>query len=356
MSASANTIASAGQLDLKVREILRYGLGSALIMGIAMGSGWMLSILTPVLALVFLGSPTPSPTLKQGLSFVYVIFIASFAGLIMARYLLPYPLVYIPLIGLIFLRIFYARPKQLSPFLKLFLMLALAATPFLALQSMAIASAFTMGMVINGLATVVLVWLVYGIFPDKWSSIAPAQQKKPPPAPTDQQRFITALISTIVVFPALILYYYFEWTNSLTILIYVMLLAMQPGFAKDFKAGGLMILANVAGGIAAIIAYELLVIVPRLSFMIMLVALFGLFFGSRLFSQRPAAALYGSAFSTFLLIVGMSTGGEADASSKVYSRIAQIMVAVVYVVVASGTISALVRSFVRSKPVKELTE
>jgi Protein of unknown function (DUF2955) len=349
MSASTANINTPVVIVPKTREILRYAFGSAIIMAVAMGMAWPVSMLTPVLALMFIGSPAPSPTLKQGLGFVFMIAIASGAGLFVARFLLPYPLVFIPFIGLILLHVFYATPKQIPPFLKLFLLLTLSATPFLGLQTMMLAYGFAMALIVNGAATIVLVWFVYGIFPDRRTHQSAKQVKQVVPAIPDNVRFQNALVSTIVVFPALLLFFFFEWVSALTALIMIMILAMQPGFAKGFKAGGLLILANIAGGIGAIIAYELLVITPSFVLMFLLVVLFGLIYGAGLFSNKLTAQLYGTAFSTFLLIIGMTTSGEAEADAKVYTRILLIMIAVVYVVVASGIVTALLKSFTRSK-------
>lgn len=331
----------------RTREILRYAFGSAVTMGVAMGMGWPVSFLAPVLALMFLGSPAPSPTLKQGLGFVFAIAIACGAGLLLTRTLLPYPLVFVPLIGLILLHVFYATAKQIPPFLKLFLLLTLSAIPFLGLQSMALASGFAMSLILNGAATVVMVWFVYGIFPDRNIPQPVVRAKKTAPPISDAQRFQNALISTVVVFPMLLLFFFFEWVSGLTTLIFIMILAMQPGFAKNFKAGGLLILANLAGGIGAIVAYELLVITPVFVFMLLLVVLFGLIYGAGVFSNKPTAQLYGTAFSTFLVILGMTTSGESEAGAKVYTRIVLIMIAVIYVVVASGVVAALFKSFSR---------
>ncbi len=349
MSASSSQIhAVPVALAPKTREILRYAMGSAILMAVAMGLAWPVSMLTPVLALMFFGSPAPSPTLKQGLGFVMMITIACGAGLLVARFLLPYPLVFIPLIGLILLHVFYATPNQIPPFLKLFLLLTLSAIPFLGLQSMMLASGFATALIMNAAATVFFVWFVYGIFPDRNIPKISEEVKKTTVAMPDGVRFQNALVSTIVVFPALLLFFFFEWVSGLTALIYIMILAMQPGFAKGFKAGGLLILANIAGGFGAILAYELLVIVPSFVFMLLLVALFGLIYGAGVFSNKPTSQLYGTAFSTFLLIIGMTTSGELEAGEKVYTRILLIMVAVVYVVVVSGFVTALFESF--SKP------
>jgi hypothetical protein len=145
------------------------------------------------------------------------------------------------------------------------------------------------------------------------------------------------MISTLVVLPVFVYFYSFQKVESLLILIFVALLSSQPGFASSFKAGGALILGNVIGGLAAIIFYNLLVWVPEFGFFILLTFLAGLVFGARVFSGRPAAKLYGMAYSTLLLVIGSVTAsGTGEASSKVYIRIAQITAAVVWVVAASG--------------------
>ena len=128
------------------------------------------------------------------------------------------------------------------------------------------------------------------------------------------------------------------------LLVFVCLLSMQPAFAKDFKAGKAMILGNLIGGLSAILMFEVLTVVPQYPFMIVLTLLAGLFFGSRLLSDRKSAALYGMAFSTLLLVIGSVTTSTGDATSKVYSRIFQIMFAVVYVVSAFGFIDRFHRA------------
>lgn len=277
MSAKSINIDGAVLSPPKTREILRYAFGTAIVVGVSYSAAWPVAFLTPVFALMFLGSPAPCPTFKQGFGFVLVIAIASFAGVILTKALLPYPLVYVPLIGLILLHIFYATPKQIPPFLKVFLLLALSAIPFLGLQSLDLAMIFAGSLVFNGAATVVLVWFVYGFIPDPFTIKPTVSTPKPPPPEVPKSiRFQNALISTIVVFPVLLMFYFFEWTSALTSLIFVMILAMQPGFAKNFKAGKLMILANIGGGIAAIIGYELLVITPLFPFLLLLVVFFGL--------------------------------------------------------------------------------
>lgn len=105
-----------------------------------------------------------------------------------------------------------------------------------------------------------------------------------------------------------------------------------------------MIIANILGGIFGILAYKLLIMVPDFTFMILITLSIGLFFGSRLFSDSKYASIYGSGFSTFLLILGSVTSSDAEAGSKVWSRVIQISIAVSYVVLAVSILNRIVEA------------
>ena len=317
-------------------RILRYALGSTLAMAVAMGFNWPMSFLTAVLSLSFLASPAGRPSFKMGFSFILAIAIASYFALLIGRMLLPYPFVYIPFIGLLLFRLYYAKGSSFPPLLILWLLIALLLIPLMMIHSPALAETIAIYLVIGASAALIVTWISFGLLPER-----PVDEKGnapvvKPPLPSKEERFQTAVDSTIVVFPVLILFYIFQLSGALLILIFIALLSMQPGFAKDFKGGLALITGNVVGGITAIVFYELLVIVPEYVFLVVLTLLAGLMFGSRLFSGKPKAPLYGMAYSTLLLVIGSTTGSAGDADAKVYTRIIQIMSAVIYVVVAFG--------------------
>ena len=115
---------------------------------------------------------------------------------------------------------------------------------------------------------------------------------------------------------------------------------MQPAFAKDFKAGKSLILGNLIGGIAAIIVYEVFTVVPEFFYFVILVLFIGLIFGKQVFSGKPKAALWGMGYSTFLLVICSTTAtGMTEADAKVWTRVFQIMIAVIYIVAAFGLIT-----------------
>lgn len=335
------------QLDMRSLRILRYALGSTIAMAVAMGVNWQLSFLTPVLCLGFFASPAPRPSLKQGVGFVATIAVACIAGLMLGSYLISYPLVYIPFTGLVLLRLFYMKASGRSPMLTMWLLIALLVIPLITITSPDIANMVAAGILIGAAATVLVVWLAHGLLPDPPDTHGvgvPTAEPSSPALPPAMERFKTAAISTLVVLPVLILFYSFRLQSALLILVFVGLLTSQPGFATNLKAGGALVIGNAIGGAAAILVYELLVMVPEFYFLIIVTLLAGLFFGARVFSDKPTAKLYAMAFSTLLLVIGSTTAsGSEEAGSKVYTRILQITIAVVWVVLASGVADRFIR-------------
>jgi hypothetical protein len=315
-------------------------------MALASGIGWQLSFLTPVLSLSFLAAPGPRPSLKKGTMFVLIIAVACFAGLMLGKFLISYPLVYVPFVGLVLLRLFYMKASGRSPMLTMWLLITLLLMPLIVMTSPQIANIMALGFILNAVVTVGVVWLTHGLMPDPPGAHAsPAiAAAEAPGVPPPAERFRMAATSTLVVLPVLVLFYSLQLHDALLILIFVGILSSQPGFASDFKGGLALIIGNSIGGIAAIIMYELLVFVPEYEFLIVLTLLAGLVFGALVFSDKPKAKLYGMAFSTLLLVIASTTAsGSTEAESKVYARVAQIIISVVYVVMAFGVADRFVR-------------
>jgi hypothetical protein len=202
-------------------------------------------------------------------------------------------------------------------------------------------------LVSNAFLAVLLTLLVFQIFPSREdltnnSTNAPIRMVSP------LERFNSAVKTIVVLFPVVILFYAFQWSGALLILIFIAILSLNPQ-ATSFKAGLMMILANLTGGIAAIIAFKLFVIVPNYFFFLIITFLAGLYFGNHVFSGKSIAPVYGTAFSTFLLVLGSVTSSEGDAGSKVWTRIFQIGIAVTYVVLAFGFINKLLQPKIKTE-------
>lgn len=323
----------------KINPVLRYAFGAAIILTSAMALNYTLSYLTPVLAIGFLAPGVKAPTLKSSLLFLLIIFISSLSGVIFSRFFLDYPLVFIPLLILIIFHIYYTNRFQ--P-MKIWFIISLLVIPMVSLQTAQLGKTVAVNLFLNAVLAMVLVGLVYFIFPESNQVIA--ETKKPAPIPlTERQRFIVAGKQILVVAPLLIAFFVFNWTGTILVLIFVTILSMNPAAANK-KLGMALIAANLGGGLAAIIAFNLLTVVPNLVFLALITLLTGLMFGTGLFSQKPIAALFGTGFSTFLLILGNVTSFVGEAGEMVWSRILQLGIVVIYIVVAFNVVNHFIPS------------
>jgi hypothetical protein len=342
--AAVGLIAHAGFRDARSIRILRLAIGITLAAAIALGIGWPLSFLTAVLATSLLASGAPCPSLRTGAMLVVVIAAAALFGLaVIAPLAIHYPLVCAAAIGLFLFLIFRASYGGTSPFLILWLLIAVLLLPMIAQESLATAQTVAEGMVMGGTAAVGFTWIAHALVPDPeppGTETAAAAQK---PSDLDAaQRDARATVTTCVVYPAALLFYSFGLMSDLLILIFIAILAQQPSLTAGRKAGGALILGNLAGGLAAMIFYQLLVAAPTLGFFVALTALTTLVIGTRIFSERPEAPMYATVLSTVLLLVGGSIapfGGDVSASFML--RIGQILIAVLYVVGALALVDRI---------------
>jgi hypothetical protein len=347
MSADARYSLSAiatGALDYQSVRVLRYAAGSTLALTIALAFDWQLAYLTPVLTVSFLASPAPRPSFKMGVGFVLVVGLSCVAGLLLGKRLISYPLVFIPFTTVLLLRLFYVKASGQKKLLMTMLLISLLVIPIIVMSSPAIAGMVARGLTTSALAAIVVIWLVTALIPDPAGKTGGAGTPEPPAAVSQQDQLKTAVISTLTVLPVFVLFYSLQMTDALLILVFVALLSSQPGFATNFKMGAGLILGNAIGAIASILFYQVLVMVPDFGFLIILTLLAGLFFGARALEEKPAAKLWGMAYSTLLLVIGSVTAGGSDgAGAKVYSRVMQIFIAVVYVVMACGVADRFMR-------------
>jgi hypothetical protein len=329
MSDSSPAIETRSLELVSLRPVYRYATGSAIIMLVAMSADYTLSYLTPVLALGFLAPGAKAPTLKSSVAFLVTIAAASLAGVLFTRFFLAFPLVFLPMLTLVIFHIYYTASLQK---MKMWLIISLLLIPMVSMETASLGSMVAVNLFVNAFVAIILINLVYFIFPSR-DIVIEGMKATAPPALSAYQRYDAALKNTLVVLPVLVLFFVFNWSNALLVLIFIAILSMNPATSNK-KAGIAIIAANFGGGIAAIVAFNLLTVVPDIIFLGLLVFLAGLLFGPVLFSKKPIAQLFGMAFSTFLLILGNVTSFRGEAGEAVWTRIFQLGIVVVYVVTA----------------------
>lgn len=320
------------------RSVMRYAVGSTLILGISSAYSFPLSYILPVLSLGFFAPGKKAPKFIEGVFFVTVVFLSTFIGNILAGQASK-PFFLVVLLMIVLLNVFYTNNKWITPLLKTWILVSVLLLPMMNLLFPELSSDVSQALVRGALLSIIMVWLVYGLFPAMENQLMKSQQ-----AITEQlsqtQRLRKAILSTLVILPVFILFYAFKISGAILVLIFIGILSMEPSFAKNFQKGKALLIGNLIGGVVSVIIYNLLIVVPEITFLVLIMLVAGLILGNMFFSGSKMAPLYNMAFSTTLLIIGSvsAPNSEEQASSAVFTRILQIMAAVTYVVFIFGMI------------------
>lgn len=310
--------------------VVRYVLGISFVLLVSTLLNYPIAYLTTVLALGYIAPGTKPLSFKQGASFIIILIVINLITFIFSSYFNDYPLVFMPLLCLGVLWLYYTDALPLM--VKLFSIISLFVIPLMSLEPTGVSGFVAISLIINAFMAIALTQLVFKVIP--WSEADEdfVKEKQQAIKKSEHERFSYAAKILLILLPVLLLFFIFKLTGGLLILIFIGILSMSPALAN--AKGKFMIAANILGGLFAIIGYKLLVMVPLLPFMILLTLLVGFLFGNKLFSTSKLAPVFGTGFSTFLLILGSVTSSEDDAGSAVWTRLIQISVAVIYVVIA----------------------
>lgn len=318
--------------------MLRYVVGSCMILAVTSLMNYPLAYLTSVLSLGFIAPGAKPLSFKQ--SAVIILVLATITGfaVLFTELFIDYSLVFMPLLLLSMFWLYYT--DKLPMMAKLFALVSLVIIPFVSIDATAIGSIVAVLLVFNAFMAILLTQIVFVIFPLCEADIPFEKKKDIAAKQSESQRFRYAVNIILILTPVLILFYMLKLSSSILVLTFIAILSVSPALANP-KFGLVMVTANVLGGLFGILAYKLLVIVPNFTFMILLTLGIGIFFGSRLFSDSKYAPIFGSGFSAFLLILGSVTSSDDEAGAKVWSRVLQISVAVSYIVFVFAVIQRM---------------
>jgi Protein of unknown function (DUF2955) len=327
--------------SLHRQRIFRFAFGTSVSILLAFGLGWVLSMITPIFVGIFLSSKNPCPDLKAGFMVVAVILIAFVLGFLVSIATFRYPVVAIVAISYLLFAIYWLQWRLDNPFLPLMLTLSIVMCPLLTMQSPALTLVFVLGFSLNGMLAIFAVWVSFLLFPDPKNTV----YEKTATAATisePREQVWQALLSTMIVLPALLFFLHFNLASDILILAFIAILAQQIDLKAGIMGGIALLLANMVGGIIAIIVYNLLVAVPDLMMLAGLSCLICLLFAQGLFSTSKYASLCGSAYSAFVVLLAISTLSEGSPlDQRFILRIFQIAVAVVYIIGAFALCQAL---------------
>jgi hypothetical protein len=135
-------------------------------------------------------------------------------------------------------------------------------------------------------------------------------------------------------------YFAFDWTNIHTPL-YIAIYVQQLSLARSLSVSGAILLANLFGGIVALVLYELIAMTPIFVFMAVLMLPVHLLFARMATSGARLAPLAGTALSVMLILLGGAMSPtDANASAGFVDRLGELAMAAIYATVALAVIEA----------------
>ncbi len=317
--------------------ILRCVFGVTLALIVSTTLGYLVPHITAIFALMFL-EPSKKPLgLKKEIGVVAGLAFLGYFGVLFGNYLIDYMLVVLPLMALVIYWSFrYVKIPE--PVRLLFLMLAVL-IPFISLKANLLGSVVLTALFMNLAIALVMVRIAFFVFPMTIQEDINIE-KKESDAFKDMNLDKLAFNGLLVVFPLVFMFFLFNATIALLTLVFVVVLSFDP-FIYQSKKGGALLFANIFGGLAGILAYNVLVIAPSYVLYIFLIISVAFYFVINLFSGKKTAPIFKISFNTFFVVMGVISTSTNEAGDTIWARVTQIGLAILYVIIAFRIVNTL---------------
>ena len=333
-------------MTLQSVSILRLTVGLTAAVALSYGAAWPLYFIAPIFAAVFLIIPAWigwNAAVKLLLFLAFALLI----GLIISEFFLQFPLLCVPLYGLLFFFIYYNDTPAAPPMASLFMTLAITMVPIMSLSGVGLGHFIAGSLLFNMAVGMFVAWLFHVLISGSLARQSPRAQPAPkpeaPPQPSKQERARLALVSTLVALSAVIIFFAFNLSSYAFAMLQICLMAGSPSANASLQAMKNNAVACLIGGGAIIIVYNLLIAVPSYLFLVVVTFCFVLLFSRKIYGGGPMAKAYVSALITFLVLLGTSTMADTAAATNFYLRIAQILFAGLFTVAGLVVVENLLR-------------
>lgn len=335
-------------MTLQAYRTIRLAVGVTTAVAVSYAFGWTLSYVAPIFTFMFLAMPGWMGG-KMAVQLLLRLGFALLIGIFISEFLLTYPLLCIPAYGLLFFLIYYNDTPASPPLSTLFMTLGITLIPIVSFMGAGVAPMIAFYLLFTMGAGIFFAWIFHTVLPDsRFTSTSPSPVKKPPPKPVpelppESERIRLAMVSTIVALTAVIIFFSFNLAQHALAMIYICIMVGTPQKNASIMVTKMNTLATTIGGIAVIIAFNLLVAVPTYQFLVCLTLLYSLLFSHKIYQGGPKAAAFSSGFTTFLVLLGSSTGVDKSAASNYYLRLAQVLFAGFFTIFALMIVEQLLR-------------
>jgi len=326
-------------------RILRLAFGTALSLWISQAVGWTISYIAPVITMFLLAMPLSQPKPKFFLVVVIALTVSVYGSFVFLPLLLHQELVGLLLLSLALFHAFYFTAKGGAAVVGTLVTMGLALTVAVGTVSVDALLGVSSGLVFGAFVGAAIALVSHLLIPDAQVaslSGAPADDSSESPQRRDlAQARHSAMRSLAVVFPIL-LWFLLSGASAANAAVMIKVSAMGQEVSQQSTrdAAKSLVFSTVTGGLAAILAWQVLSIWPSLTIYTLIVALAGMFFGKRIFEGRGLhadAATWTYAFLTMIVVLApavLDSNFGSAAGARFYDRLFMFGWATLYAVAA----------------------
>ena len=316
------------------RAILRLAFGVAGSFVLAEALDWNFTFLAPMLCAQLLVKSNAPPSIREAIATLVIVALAMVASLTLtAATISSLPVLILAFLLILFLT-FYGQARGLPDFVALMLQLGAVTIPVLGLVSPSLANEVATGLFKAMAVALATSWFVHACFPDP----GPPAEAAPVPArgPDDRRSAVFfAFRKTLILAPMLAWYLLDASQVALVLLITILMVIRQYETGSAQKAALGLLLGNVIGGLAATLAYNVILLEASFVYFVLILLASCLVFASKILSGGPAAPVLAIALGTFILLLGLGLSPLPTGSEEAFvARLANVLVATAYAVVA----------------------
>jgi hypothetical protein len=331
-------------MTLQTVQVLRLAFGVWFAVAVSYGVAWQLSFITPIFATIFLSMPGWIGW-RIALQIVCRLIFSLLLGLIISEVLLLFPIVCLPVYGMLFFHIYYNDTPAAPPFSTVFMTLGITIVPLMGLSGAMMSQGIAVALLVNLCFGLFFAWLFHSLLPDNLAKDNTGNmsqgKKESAPMPSREERVERAMMSTIVALFAVIVFFSFNLSAYAYAMIQICFMVGTASAAASITKMKINAIACCIGGVAVIVVYILLLAVPTYSFLLAISLLVLLVFSGSIYSGGPKAKIFIPGLITFLVLLGTSTIVGKAADTNFYLRIGLILFAGLFSVTGIALIDHL---------------
>ena len=318
---------------------LAFRIAFATAIGFTLGNvlGWDFAFLPAVFAAQLL-TGSRSLNLQQAAGFAILMTAGCIVSVLIAQIFVQTPLVLLLVIALlIFLAFLLLARGQATPVASI-LLITTSVVPLVAISSLELAYGLVQSLIAGSILAALLVLLAYALFPSGGDASEVATR------PTDAASPVAVALANSGALVSLIILFMFSGSPVSPIVIMTAITILQQPVSAGYGTTYAFVMGNVAGGVAATVAYLLVSLFPVPAVLLLVVLLFGLIFGGRIAQGGVSAPVYVGALATFLIVLGLGLTPLTDSGELFIDKVFHVLLAAAYTIGVASVLRALFRA------------